>query len=77
MMVKPVSCVPHSDDHGQRTWAMAAMAAMAIGSLARPGGASMGDNRISCGVHLFDDPKSGAPYVVPLPDTGVDMKNIT
>lgn len=34
------------------------------------GGASLGDNRISCGVHLFDDPKSGAPYVVPLPDTG-------
>eukprot|EP00438_Fugacium_kawagutii_P005435 Skav226191 [mRNA] locus=scaffold2212:127010:128229:+ [translate_table: standard] len=36
-------------------------------------GASMGDNRISCGVHLFDDPKSGAPYVVPLPDTGCDL----
>ena len=48
-----------------------AMAAMA----ARPGGASMGDNRISCGVHLFDDPKSGAPYVVPLPDTGADIQH--
>lgn len=76
MMVKPVSCVPHSDDHGHVTcepWP-----SMAIGSLARPGGASMGDNRISCGVHLFDDPKSGAPYVVPLPDTGVDIQhNIT
>ncbi|CAL1133174.1 unnamed protein product [Cladocopium goreaui] len=39
-------------------------------------GASMGDNRISCGVHLFDDPKSGAPYVVPLPDTGRSMRAV-
>ena len=34
----------------------------------------MGDNRISCGVRLFDDPKSGAPYVVPLPDTAASLK---
>ena len=39
-------------------------------------GASLGDNRISCGVHLFDDPKSGAPYVVPLPDTGRALKAV-
>ncbi|CAJ1348136.1 unnamed protein product [Effrenium voratum] len=39
-------------------------------------GASVGDSRISCGVHLFDDPKSGAPYVVPLPDTGRALKAV-
>ncbi|CAK9000011.1 unnamed protein product [Durusdinium trenchii] len=39
-------------------------------------GASLGDNRISCGVHLFDDPKSGAPYVVPLQDTGRALKAV-
>ncbi|CAK0890162.1 unnamed protein product [Prorocentrum cordatum] len=29
-------------------------------------GASLGDSGVTCGVHLFDDPKSGAPYVVPV-----------
>ncbi|OLP80240.1 hypothetical protein AK812_SmicGene39371 [Symbiodinium microadriaticum] len=32
-------------------------------------GGSVNDNHITCGVHIFDDPKSGAPYVVPMPDT--------
>merc|ERR1712113_130642 len=27
-----------------------------------------GDQSLTCGVHIFDDPKSGAPYVVALPD---------
>eukprot|EP00929_Paragymnodinium_shiwhaense_P049416 TRINITY_DN24926_c0_g1_i1.p1 TRINITY_DN24926_c0_g1~~TRINITY_DN24926_c0_g1_i1.p1 ORF type:complete len:171 (+),score=33.00 TRINITY_DN24926_c0_g1_i1:84-596(+) len=37
-------------------------------------GAGLGDSELTCGVHLFDDPKSGAPYVAPVPlATGLAM----
>eukprot|EP00928_Gymnodinium_smaydae_P010666 TRINITY_DN14021_c0_g1_i7.p2 TRINITY_DN14021_c0_g1~~TRINITY_DN14021_c0_g1_i7.p2 ORF type:complete len:153 (-),score=46.28 TRINITY_DN14021_c0_g1_i7:46-504(-) len=33
-------------------------------------GASLGDSGLTCGVHLFNDPASGAPYIMPLPGAG-------